>query len=1048
IEVNPRVSRSSALASKATGYPIAKITTRLALGYTLDEIRHPDTGVSLLGFEPAVDYIVVKFPKWPFDKFAGTSRRLGTQMKATGEVMAIAPTFETALMKAVRGAEIGLDTLNAAPLNDLPLAQRLAAQDDRRIFTVFEAIKAGMPMEKIYRITMIDPYFLEKLKTLADYEQKLAREGASAPNLRQGKLLGYPDAAIQRLSGAQALPAMPFSFRIVETCAAVFDTRRPYFYSAVDMPCQSRSFARSGRPVVMVLGSGPIRIGQGIEFDYSSVHCVWTLREMGYDVVIVNNNPETVSTDYDTADRLYFEPLYPEDVMNIIAVEQPIGVVVAFGGQTAIKLTQYLDAHGIRILGTSAASIDMAEDRERFDALLERFGIRRPKGRTARTLEEAVEAAESLGYPVLLRPSYVIGGQNMTISRCREQTAAYMQRILSGGIENPVLIDQYLPGVELEVDVISDGQDVLIPGIMEHIERAGVHSGDSIAVYPPYNLNDVFLRKICDCSQKLALALGTRGLVNIQYLIYDNELYVIEVNPRASRTVPYISKVTKVPMVDLASRVMLGEKLIDLGFGTGLYRTPPYTAVKVPVFSFEKLSDANSILGPEMKSTGEVLGIGKTMAEALFKGLTAAGLRVPSPQRREQTGVLLSVEENDYQEIIGLSKRFYDLGLMLYATGGTAQAIAALGIPVTAVANATESDDITRLMENGSIHYIVYTGAVRDETLGDYTVLHRKAMQMGIPCLTSLDTAGALADIMESRFTQSNTELIDINRMRKWRQRIHFAKMHSCGNDYIFIDNFDGRITCPESLCVQLCAPHYGIGGDGIVLIEKSNVADAKMRSFNRDGSEGRMAGNNIRCIAKYLYDSGFVRSEFITVECAGAVHHLRVYLRDGKAHAVSVDMGKADFAASSIPMRAAGETVIGQPITVGGQEYTVTCLSVGNPHCVVFCDAIDGIDIAKVGPQFEFAPIFPQRVNTEFVRVINQSTLRMRVWERGNGETLACGTGACAVAAAAVRLGLCEAGRDITVKLAGGDLTVNCTGDRIVLTGEVVFVFEGTFEY
>ena len=567
-------------------------------------------------------------------------------------------------------------------------------------------------------------------------------------------------------------------------------------------------------------------------------------------------------------------------------------------------------------------------------------------------------------------------------------------------------------------------------------------------MYPPYNLNDVFLRKICDCSEKLALALGTKGLVNIQYLIYNNELYVIEVNPRASRTVPYISKVTKVPMVDLASKVMLGEKLIDLGYGVGLYRTPPYVAVKVPVFSFEKLNDANSILGPEMKSTGEVLGIGKTLPEALFKGLTAAGFKVPAVGSKHHTGVLLSVEENDYQEIISLAKRLYDLGLSLYATTGTAKAIESLGIPVKAVANATENDEITGLMESGSVHYIVYTGAVKDATIGDYTVLHRKAMQLGIPCLTSLDTAGALADIMASRFTAQNIELIDINHMRAWRQTIRFAKMQSCGNDYIFIENFDGAITCPESLCVQLCTPHYGIGGDGIVLIEKSDVADAKMRSFNKDGSEGKMAGNNIRCVAKYLYDKGYVRSEYLSIEIAGRVHHLRAYLRDGKVNSVSADMGKACFAADQVPVAAKTPEMVNQPLTIGGKEYTVTCVSVGNPHCVVFADAIDGIDLTDIGPQFEFAEIFPERVNTEFVRVINPTTLRLRVWERGNGETLACGTGACAAVAAAVKNGICPADKDIVVKLAGGDLTVRYTEEKITLTGEATHVFEGEFEY
>jgi len=1051
IEVNPRVSRSSALASKATGYPIAKVTSRLALGYTLDEIKNPKTGASLLGFEPDVKYIVVKFPKWPFDKFAGSSRRLGTQMKATGEVMSIAPTFEAALMKAVRGAEIGLDTLNAAPLTDTPVRERLALQDDRRIFTVFEALKAGMTADEIYAITKIDYWFLNKLQVLVDFEKELAG-GLTDELYRKGKDLSYPDSALKRLSGAEALPPAAAGhtadYRIVETCASVFGDDHPYFYSDTLGNCQARSFKRSGKPVIMVLGSGPIRIGQGIEFDYSSVHCVWTLRNMGYDVVIVNNNPETVSTDYDTADRLYFEPLTPEDVMNIIEVEKPIGVVVAFGGQTAIKLTGFLDKQGIPILGTSAEGIDTAEDRARFDALLEKFAIRRPKGFGVRTLEEALHAANTLGYPVLLRPSYVIGGQNMTISRSDEATADYMERILAGGIDNPVLIDKYMPGIELEVDVISDGTDVLIPGIMEHIERAGIHSGDSIAVYPPYNLNDVFLTKIVDCSEKLALALGTKGLVNIQYLVHDNELYVIEVNPRSSRTVPYISRVTGVPMVDLAARVMLGEPLSSLGFGIGLFRAPPYYAVKVPVFSFEKLSDANSILGPEMKSTGEVLGLGKTMAEALFKGLSASGLKVPSRAERN-TGVLLSVEENDYPEIIGLAKRLLDLGLKLFATTGTAAAIKnALGIPVTSVENASVSNEITSLMENGRIHYIIYTGAVKDATLGDYTKLHLRAMQLSIPCLTSLDTANALADIMESRFTLQNTELVDICDMRPWRQRIPFTKMHSCGNDYIFVENFDGKITCPESLCVSLCAPHYGIGGDGIVLIEKSRIADAKMRSFNKDGSESAVAGNNLRCVGKYLYDKGYLRSEFLSVETGNGVHQLKLHLRDGKVNSVSVRMGKAEWTPEKIPAVFPGSRAVNVPLELSGETYAVTCVSVGNPHCVVFTNGLDALDLSEIGPKFEYASVFPMRTNTEFVRVIDRTTLRVRVFERGNGETMACGTGACAAVAAAVENGFCDPGKDILVKLPGGDMTVKYTPEDITLTGNAVLVFEGEFEY
>ncbi|MBP3919407.1 MAG: carbamoyl-phosphate synthase large subunit [Clostridia bacterium] len=1048
IEVNPRVSRSSALASKASGYPIAKITTKLALGYTLDEITNDITGKTCACFEPSIDYVVCKFPKWPFEKFAGSSRKLGTQMKATGEVMSIAPTFEMALMKAVRGAEISLDTLNAAPLDEKPVRERLAEQNDRRIFTVFEALKAGISVDEIFDITKIDRWFLSRMLNLANFEKKLDAEGLTLENYRTAKKYGYPDSALKRICHVDVLPEKTaFSYKMVDTCAAEFHAETPYFYSTTDAHCESRRFHRSGKPVVMVLGSGPIRIGQGIEFDYSSVHCVWTLQEMGYDVVIVNNNPETVSTDYDTADRLYFEPLSPEDVMNIIEVEKPIGVVVAFGGQTAIKLTQFLDRQGVRILGTSADGIDLAEDRARFDALLETFGIRRPKGMGVKTVEEALHAANTLGYPVLLRPSYVIGGQNMTISKNDDMTRAYMQTILSGGIENPVLVDKYMPGPELEVDVISDGENVLIPGIMEHIERAGVHSGDSIAVYPPYNLNDKQMQTICDCSEKLALALGTKGLVNIQYLIYEGELYVIEVNPRASRTIPYISKVTNVPMVDLASKVMLGAKLTDLGFGTGLYRTPPYYTVKVPVFSFEKLNDANSILGPEMKSTGEVLGIGKTMAEALFKGLTAANLAVPF-NRNKRCGVLLSVAEDDYLDALSLAKRFYDLGITVYATKGTAEAISMLGIHVVPVANGAESREIFDLMETGALNYIIYTGAVIDASVGNYTKLHLRAMQLGIPCLTSLDTANALAEILESRFTCANTELVDINAMRLWRQKIPFVKMQSCGNDYIFIENFDGKITCPESLCVSLCTPHYGIGGDGIVLIERSNTADAKMRTFNRDGTEGRMGGNNIRCVAKYLYDMGYIRSEYLTIETISGVHRLQLYLRDGKVSYVSVDMGKADLCAKHIPVDTELETVINTPVVIGGREYKITCVSLGNPHCVVFEDALDALDLATIGPKFENADLFPDRVNVEFVRVINKTTMRVRVWERGNGETLACGTGACAAVVAACERGLCERGTDIEVKLPGGTLTVNYTEDRIVLGGNTAWVYEGSFAY
>lgn len=1047
IEVNPRVSRSSALASKATGYPIAKVTTKIALGYTLDEIKNDITGKTCACFEPTLDYVVVKLPKWPFDKFVNASRKLGTQMKATGEVMSIAPSFEMAVMKAVRGAEIGLDTLNNKALKNVDVREKLKDQDDIRLFTVFKALKDGISIEEIHRITMIDEWFLAKLKNLADYEKEIENKPLSEEMYLKGKKLGYTDKALEKISNSPLIYHRDCVYKMVDTCGAEFKAETPYFYSTYDKHCEARELESTGKEKIIVLGSGPIRIGQGIEFDYSSVHCVWTLKELGYEVILINNNPETVSTDFDTGDRLYFEPLTEEDVMNIIKCENPVGVVVAFGGQTAIKLTKFLDDNNITILGTSAESIDVAEDRERFDALLERFGIFRPKGESVMTLDEALSSANRLGYPVLLRPSYVIGGQNMTIAYTDDDVEQYMQIILAQGIENPVLVDKYMMGTELEVDCISDGQDVLIPGIMEHIERAGVHSGDSIAVYPPYNLNDMMLEKICDISQKLALSLGTKGLVNIQYLIYQNELYVIEVNPRASRTIPYISKVTDVPMVELATKIMVGSSLKELGFGTGLYRTPPYFAVKVPVFSFEKLNDVNSKLGPEMKSTGEVLGVGKNLAEALFKGLVSAGFKTDF-QKQEEHGVLITVTKQDRFEIVNLAKKLADLGAHIWATPETAKAIESLGIHVSVVNKLREDNSIMELVESGKLDYIVYTGKSDKKSIADYIKLHNRANQLGIATITSLDTANAVADIIASRYKQTNTELVDINCMRKEKGILKFSKMEGTGDDYIFFDNRCGIITCPESFAIEFTERHHGIGGDGIVLIENSSVADAKMRIFNIDGSEGKMAGNSIRCVGKYLYDNDIVKKNRMTILTASGIKELFLFTRNGKVSSVTVNIGKAELKPENIPVSIDTEKVIRYQTAISGQEYHINCCSVGNPHCVVFVENTDMLDLKSIGPQFENADIFPERINTEFVRVVNSNTLKMRVWERGNGETLACGTGACAAVICAVENGYCNKGENITVKLKGGDLIVNYTNDKVLLTGDCNLVYKGEIEY
>jgi carbamoyl-phosphate synthase large subunit len=707
----------------------------------------------------------------------------------------------------------------------------------------------------------------------------------------------------------------------------------------------------------------------------------------------------------------------------------------------------------------------MAEDRERFDALLEKLGIVRPAGGSVMTADQAVATANSLGYPVLVRPSYVLGGQNMNIAFSDDDVREFMDIILSNGIEKPVLVDKYLRGIEIEVDAICDGEDILIPGIMEHIERTGIHSGDSIAVYPALHLDDVLIDRIVDHSRRLALAMKTRGLVNIQYIIYKKDewengggpedgIYVIEVNPRASRTVPYISKVTGVPMVELATRAMLGEKLSDMGYGTGLYPPSPYVAVKVPVFSFEKLHGVDTHLGPEMKSTGEVLGIGKTFEEAMFKGLTAAGYRM-----RRGGGVLLTVRDSDKDEIVDVAKKYVQLGFQLYATRGTAAALSRAGLPSIVIHKLHEaSDNIVTLLESGKVRYVVSTSAKGRDPARDSVRIRSLATRLGIPCLTSVDTAMAVADCLHSRYEEGNTELVDINRMRKAVKKLRFVKMHSCGKDDIYFDCFDPKgpngqdIVSPESLSIMLTDRHRGVGSYGVALICPSEKADARMRMFNIDGSEGLMSGSAIACIGMYIYEKGYTEGrKSMRIETWSGVKELEVLTRYGSAVSARVNMGPPRFDPASVPVKLDGERIVGRVVDVGDQAFSLTCVSMGNPHCVIFRDDVDLFDIARPGSLLECAPIFPQRANVEFVRVLDEHTLRMRIWERGDGETLASGTGACAAAVAAVENGFCPGGR-IRVLQPGGDMFVEYdpggeTGQNVFLSCDVQIAFEGEVE-
>lgn len=771
IEVNPRVSRSSALASKATGYPIAKVASKIAIGYGLDEIKNAVTGKTYACFEPTLDYVVVKIPKWPFDKFVKAKRTLGTQMKATGEVMSISSSFEAALMKAIRSLELGIFTLEQdiyKKLDGKVLVAKLSDINDERIFVIAEAIRRSVTVEEIHEITKIDYFFLCKIKELVLMEEKLkslSPEQLNRDILKKAKKMGFTDRIIAKFTGAEkeqvtALrkeQGITAAYKMVDTCAAEFEAATPYYYSTYDDFSEVKA---SHKEKVLVLGSGPIRIGQGIEFDYCSVHSVWALKEMGYETIIANNNPETVSTDFDTADKLYFEPLTPEDVANIVEAENPKGAIVQFGGQTAIKLTKALDEMGVKIFGTEPKNVDAAEDREKFDEILERTGIPRPQGKTIFTLEEALKAANELGYPVLVRPSYVLGGQGMEIAFNDRDVEEFMEIINRTVQEHPILVDKYMMGKEIEVDAICDGENILIPGIMEHLERAGVHSGDSISVYPAQTLSDKTKAVIVDYTERLAKALNVVGLVNIQYVLYNNNVYVIEVNPRSSRTVPYISKVTGIPMVNLATKCMMGMKLSDFKFGTGLYREPEYVSVKVPVFSFEKLHDVDTSLGPEMKSTGEVLGIADNFPEALYKGIIASGIRLP----QKGDGILMTVRDSDKPELVSIAEEFEKLGFTLYATGKTAHMLNHNGIATNAVKKLDEgSPNILNLIQSGKLGMIINTPTKGRKPDRDGFKIRRKAVEMSIPCLTSLDTAAAIIKCLKLGKTEGELEVLNLS---------------------------------------------------------------------------------------------------------------------------------------------------------------------------------------------------------------------------------------------------------------------------------------------
>ena len=769
IEVNPRLSRSSALASKATGYPIAKVASKIALGYNLDEIPNAVTGSTFASFEPTIDYCVVKVPRLPFDKFITAKRTLTTQMKATGEVMSICTSFEGALMKAIRSLEQHVDCLQSydfSALTEEELLEELKIVDDRRIWKIAEAIRKGIPQDSIYDITKIDRWFIDKIAVIVEMEDALQHQELNEELLLEAKRMEFPDNVIARMTGRSEdeIKAMrqeygiKAAYKLVDTCAGEFEAATPYYYSVYgDKETENEAVATPDKKKVLVLGSGPIRIGQGIEFDFCSVHCTWAFAKEGYETIIINNNPETVSTDFDIADKLYFEPLTPEDVENIVNIEKPDGAVVQFGGQTAIKLTEALIKMGVKILGTSAEDVDAAEDRELFDGILEQCQIPRPKGDTVFTAEEAKEVANRLGYPVLVRPSYVLGGQGMRIAVSDEDVEEYIGIINQIAQDHPILVDKYLMGKEIEVDAVCDGEDILIPGIMEHIERAGIHSGDSISVYPAQTISEKAKETIAEYTRRLAKALHVVGMINIQFIVCGEDVYVIEVNPRSSRTVPYISKVTGIPIVPLATKVILGYKLKDMGYEPGLQAEAKHIAIKMPVFSFEKIRGADISLGPEMKSTGECLGIAETFNEALYKAFIGAGIKLP-----KHRNMIITVKEEDHQEVVPIAKRFEALGYRIYATRGTAKVLKENGIKAIRTNKLEQpAPNLMDLILGHKIDVVIDTPPQGVEHQKDGFVIRRNAIETGVNVLTSLDTAEALVTSLENT-DLNNLTLIDI----------------------------------------------------------------------------------------------------------------------------------------------------------------------------------------------------------------------------------------------------------------------------------------------